>query len=208
MSTRTLLSHLGRKLREFQSARAGNVALTFALATLPIVGAVGAAVDYSHANSVKAALQSALDSTALMISKESTTDTADALQTDAVKYFKAMFTRPEAKNVTITATYSTTGGSNVVINGTVDVPTSFMGIMGFNSITVSSSATAKWGSTRLRVALVLDNTGSMADSGKIDALKTATASLLTQLQGAATNDGDVYVSILPFSRDVRVDPTN
>ena len=34
-----------------------------------------------------------------------------------------------------------------------------------------AASTAKWGSTRLRVALVLDNTGSMADNGKIDALQ-------------------------------------
>ena len=53
-------------------------------------------------------------------------------------------------------------------------------------MTVTSSSTVKWGSSRLRVALVLDNTGSMADSGKITALKTATANLLTQLQNAAT----------------------
>ena len=42
-------------------------------------------------------------------------------------------------------------------------------------MTVASSSTVKWGSSRLRVALVLDNTGSMADSGKIAALKTATS---------------------------------
>ena len=56
----------------------------------------------------------------------------------------------------------------------------------------------KWGNTRLRVALVLDNTGSMADDGKMAALKTATNSLLTQLKTAASNNGDVYVSIIPF----------
>ena len=38
-------------------------------------------------------------------------------------------------------------------------------------ITVTGSSTAKWGSVRLRVALVLDNTGSMADDGKIAALQ-------------------------------------
>ena len=59
-------------------------------------------------------------------------------------------------------------------------------------------------STRLRVALVLDNTGSMADDGKMTALKTATKNLLTQLKSAAVNNGDVYVSIIPFSKDVNV----
>jgi len=62
--------------------------------------------------------------------------------------------------------------------------------------------------TRLRVALVLDNTGSMAQNNKMSALKTAATNLLSQLQGAASQNGDVYVSIIPFSRDVNVDPVN
>ena len=57
---------------------------------------------------------------------------------------------------------------------------------------------------RLRVALALDNTGSMASDGKIGALKTATKSLLDQLKAAAANNGDVYVSIIPFNKNVNV----
>ncbi|MEI9805260.1 MAG: hypothetical protein WDN48_13550 [Pseudolabrys sp.] len=106
---------------------------------------------------------------------------------------------PEATNVTISAAYSTTGGSNLVVNGSANVPTMFLGIVGTNNIVVNGSSTAAWGSTRLRVALVLDTTGSMADDGKIAALKTSTKSLLTQLQNAAGTNGDVYVSIVPFS---------
>ena len=64
------------------------------------------------------------------------------------------------------------------------------------------------GQHRLRVALALDTTGSMGDDGKIDALKTATKNLLKQLKAAATKDGDVYVSIIPFSKDVNVGKSN
>jgi hypothetical protein len=48
----------------------------------------------------------------------------------------------------------------------------------------------------------------MAQDGKMSALQTATANLLTQLKNAATNNGDVYVSIVPFVKDVNVDPAN
>ena len=195
-------------LRAFRVAHTGNVAITFAFATLPILAGVGAAVDYSHANSVKVAMQAALDSTALMISKEAATDTASQLQTNAQKYFLALFTRPEAKNITVTASFTTTDGTAVVMNSTADVPTSLLGIIGYDTITVASSSTAKWGSNLLRVALVLDNTGSMADAGKMTALQSATKSLLTQLQTAATNNGDVYVSIVPFVKDVNVGASN
>ena len=48
----------------------------------------------------------------------------------------------------------------------------------------------------------------MADSGKITALQTATNNLLTQLKNAVVNNGDVYVSIISFVKDVNVDPVN
>jgi hypothetical protein len=88
------------------------------------------------------------------------------------------------------------------------VPTTFTKVVGMSTVNISVSSTIKWGNSRLRVALVLDNTGSMADNNKIGALKTATNNLLTQLQNAASQNGDVYVSIIPFVKDVNVDPVN
>jgi Flp pilus assembly protein TadG len=199
---------LRRALSAFAGARGGNVALTFAMATLPIIGGVGAAVDFSRANSIKTAMQAALDSTALMLSKEAATDTASQLQTNATAYFKALFNRADAPNPTITASYSNSGGSVVLVNGAVSMPTNFLGVLGYNSLTINSSSTTTWGSTRLRVALVLDNTGSMSSANKMTALKTATNNLLTQLNSAATTNGDVYVSIIPFVKDVNLGPGN
>ena len=92
-------------LRAFRVAHGGNVAITFAFAIFPIIGVVGYAVDYSRANSVKVAMQAALDSTALMISKEAATDTASQLQTNARNYYLALFNRTDVKNITVNATY-------------------------------------------------------------------------------------------------------
>src|SRR5262249_41126038 len=88
------------------------------------------------------------------------------------------------------------------------IPTKFMGALGFPVINISSTAAVNWSNSRLRVALVLDNTGSMASSGKMTALKTAAHNLLTQLQSAAQVSGDVYVSIIPFGKDVNVGASN
>jgi Flp pilus assembly protein TadG len=198
------LRKLAHNLGAFRTARGGNVVITFALATLPIFGSVGFAIDYSRANSVKAAMQSALDSTALMLSKDAATISTGDLQTRALSYFNVLFTRPEAKNITINASYATSGGSKLIVNGSADVPTNFLGIVGYENINVGGSSTALWGSSRLRVALVLDNTRSMSSNGKMTALKSATKSLLAQLQGAVSVNGDVYVSIIPFNKDVNV----
>jgi Flp pilus assembly protein TadG len=111
----------------------GNVAITFALALIPLMYAVGAAVDYSRANSVKAAMQAAGDSTALMVSKNAASLTSAQLQTEASNYFNALFQRPDATGATVTATYTSTGGSKVVLNATANVHTDFMGLMGLSS---------------------------------------------------------------------------
>jgi Flp pilus assembly protein TadG len=192
----------------FRAARAGNVAITFALATVPILGFVGAAVDYSRANSVKAALQTALDSTALMLSREAATDTEDQLKENAVKYFTSIFNRQEAKDIDIKVTYSTVGGSNIKVEATASLDAEFVKVLGYDTFHLKASSTAKWGITRLRVALVLDNTGSMSSDEKMPALKTATKALIDQLKGAATSPGDVYVSIIPFAKDVNLGKSN
>ncbi len=203
-----LIRSMRRAAGRFAAERRANVAITFALSLIPVLALSGAAIDFSRANSMKTDMQAALDSTALMISKTAATQSASQVQASAQTFFTALFTRPEASNVKVTASYSKGSGSSVVVNGSADIATDFMGVLGVKTITVTGSSTAKWGSSRLRVALVLDNTGSMAQSGKITALKTATNNLLTQLQSAVTTDGDVYVSIVPFSKDISADPAS
>ena len=204
----TIVPRLRSLKRAFGSAEDGNIAVIFALAVLPILTLIGAAIDYSQASMVKTNLQAAIDSTALMVSKTAATATTTELKTSATSYFNAMFDRPEAQNATITTTYSTSGGSAVTVTGATSMKTSFMGIVGFPKIDISASSTVKWGNSRLRVALVLDVTGSMSSANKMTTLKTAAKNLLTQLKSAATTNGDVYVSIIPFAKDVNVDSSN
>ncbi len=206
MRMNRIIAKLRGACRRFAGAEEGNTLVTFALAFIPLVGFTGAAVDYSRAQSVQTAMQAAADTTALMIAQSANSETSDAIQSQASSYYSALFKRAEASNLSVTATYTTTSGPTVVVNATATYKTSFMGVIGFSSLPLAAASTASWGNARLRVALVLDNTGSMAQSGKLTALKTATNNLLTQLKNAATTNGDVYVSIVPFVRDVKVDP--
>jgi len=208
MNMTTAFERICTGLQSFRRAERGNVAVIFTLAVIPIMGFVGAAVDYSRANSIKAAMQSAVDATALMLSKDVATLTSAQISQKATDYFTALFNHPEATGVTITPTFTNSGGAQLVVTGAANVATTFMKAMGLQTLNVNVSSTVKWGNTRLRVALALDNTGSMSSAGKITALKTASKNLLTQLQTAAVNNGDVYVSIIPFSRDVNVGPSN
>ncbi len=195
-------------LTHFWKNRQGSVAPLFGLAIIPLIAGVGSAVDYTRASAARTAFQSSLDSAALMLAKTAAMQTPAQIQAEATKYVNALFTANNAKNVTVTAAYSTTAGSKLVLTGTATVQTSFMSIFGIDAMNIAASTTSTWGNTRLRVALVLDNTGSMASSSKMTALKTASQNLLTQLKNAAINADDVYVSIVPFNKDVNVDVSN
>ena len=65
MLIKCVLPMMHNGLRRFRADQAGNVAVTFTLALVPIMGFVGTAVDYSRGNSIKSAMQQAADSTAL-----------------------------------------------------------------------------------------------------------------------------------------------
>src|ERR1700719_1223152 len=208
---RRLMRRLLSCFRRLWSDRSGNIAIIFGLAIVPVMGAIGAAVDYSVANASRTAMQAALDNTALSLSKQMPLSQS-ALNTNGWNIFTGnLGTSPvvmTSSNLVINA--ATQGKLILDISGTYTMGLGgVLQLVGANtSFTVGAHSEVQWGSSRLRVALVLDNTGSMSQSNKIGALKTATTNLIAQLQAAATTNGDVYVSIVPFVKDVNVDSSN
>jgi Flp pilus assembly protein TadG len=212
MGAKTLFNRCCRKLAELRAANGANVTVAFALAAVPMVGFVGAAVDYSHGNSVKAAMQGAADSTALMLAKTiaagGATLTKDQINQKAFDYFSALLNRKEVLGLKVTATYTSSGRSAVLVGATASVKADFMGMIGISALQIGATAQSVWGgNAKMQVALALDNTGSMAEWNKMGALKTATHSLLDQLKAVAANPNDVNVAIIPFSKDVNMGAT-
>jgi uncharacterized protein YegL len=189
----------------FKDIKGGTVPL-LALALVPIMGGVGAAVDYTRAAGVRTAMQSALDATALMLSKEAQGMAEAAVQQRATGYFNAIFKDAAAVNVSITATLSEPAAGNfkLRIAGAASVPAVFSQYLGHAQLDIGANTEVLWGMKKLNLALALDNTGSMASSSKMSELKTAAKSLLTTLKTAEKAPGDVKVSIVPFAVDVNV----
>jgi Flp pilus assembly protein TadG len=190
----------------FLGDRRGAVAPMFALGLVPLIGFVGAAVDYSRGNAARTAMQAALDATALMLSRDAATMTPDQVSAKAISFFTAQFNRPETANVQVTAVLTSpqAGSFTLHVAASGNVPTTFTKLLGQDQLDISTSADVKWGIKKLEVALALDNTGSMAQNGKLTQLKTAAHNLLTTLQAAAKQPGDVKVAIIPFDTGVNV----
>src|SRR5439155_750664 len=141
----------------FIGARDGNVAVIFGLSLIPIISFVGAAVDYTRASAARSSMQAALDSTALMLSKDLTAGTIDPSQisTKATAYFGALYNNKDAQNVTLTPTYTPQSGSTpatIKLDGAGSITTDFMRVAGFPNMNFGTSATTTWGNIRMRVA--------------------------------------------------------
>ena len=202
--------------RRFSGDISGNIATLFAIALLPILAFIGAAIDYSRANAARSAMQGALDSTALMLSRDLSqgTITAADVAAKASTYFKALYTSTDAQSVAVTASYTastSSSASNIQLNASGQIVTQFMKLVGFPTMTFNTKVTTTWGDVKMRVALALDNTGSMAYSGKMTALQNAVAGsggLIDQLSALAKSPGDVYISLIPFAKVVNVGASN
>jgi hypothetical protein len=88
-------------------------------------------------------------------------------------------------------------------------PLAFAGVLGVPSTPIQARSAALAGSMkRLEVALVLDNTGSMAAQNKIGILKDATRGLVTELEEVASRNpapDPLKIALIPFSMTVRLD---
>lgn len=192
-------------LRRFTSDARGNYAILFAIAIIPVLIAIGAAIDTSRAYVVKQRMTKALDAAGLAVA--GMTGLTDAqIQTAAQNFFNANY--PSTKiGIPGTLTVSSTT-SKVVLSASASMPTAIMGIVGIDTMNIAASSEITKLGKKLEVALVFDNTGSMSQSSKLSSLQTAAKSFLTVLQNSSPNAGDVKVSIVPFTTDVNVGSSN
>lgn len=195
--------------RRFLSDTRGNIAILFGLAVVPMFGIMGVALDYSMANMQRVSLQAAADNTILALSKMPQPMSDTDLNTYGWKIFQANAGDTPLLYAQKDLTIASGGNGKLTLQINTLYPMTLGSVLAkffgnAASMPVNVHSEVLWGNTRLRIALVLDNTGSMADDGKMDALKTATTNLLTTLQGLAKNPEDVYVSIIPFSKDVNI----
>ncbi len=164
---RTLAKKFGRNRR-------GNVAVIAGLAAIPLISAVGCAIDYSYASMIKTKLQGAADAATLAtVSNNSpVVTTAKGMSgsgtvtggaTYALNFFQAE--TPAFSGVTNTETVARSGTTvTATLTFSYPVPTFFMRVIpGFNNITVSGSSTASFTlPTYINFYLMVDVSGSMS----------------------------------------------
>ena len=196
-----------QKARAFLRAKRGNVAMMFAISLVPLSIAAGVGLDFARAAMVRNAMSEALDAAALAVGSTSGLNSTTAT-TLAQKYFTANYTGATSEGTPTCCTVSYNSSGSVTVSATDQMPATLLKIAGYTQLPVTASSTVVWGQSKLWVALVLDNSGSMSQSdstgSKMTALKNASAQLLTILQNASSTAGDVQVAIAPFVNVINI----
>ena len=191
----------------FLAARQGSTAVVFSLAAVPLLALAGIAVDFGHGQIVREKMQSTLDATALAMAREAPNLSAQVLGQKASAFYASTAGVAEAKNMVLTAAYDSST-HKLTLNSSATIATGLSSILGYPSLAISNISQATSDIGNLDLTLVLDNTGSMAANGKIQALIAASHTLLKALETAAPAAGAVQVAIVPFDTRVNVGAGN
>ncbi len=171
-----------------------------------LVGA-GVGMDISRVAGARGELQDATDAAGLALGRMSpSADLDTVLKPAAQSWVKANLhgnaLDPNAVTVNVTKSLGV-----VTISASTTVQPTLAAMVHLGPFQVSSASTIKYGLSHVELALVLDNTGSMADDNKLTSLQTAAGTLVDTLSASAQATGDpnaLKVGVVPFSISVNI----
>ena len=168
---RSLFDLVGR----FRSDQRGNIAVIFVIALLPVLSAIGCAIDYSRAAQIRSKLQAAADAASVgSIAKTSPAFIAagsmtvdgpiPAGATDASNIFVGNMTGVTGYTLNSVSPVVTKSGGTVtsVVQFSANIATMFLGVMGKSEINVTGTSTSTANMPLfIDFYLLLDNSPSM-----------------------------------------------
>lgn len=240
------------KLKKLFKNTAGNIAITTGILAVPLFTIAGIAVDYSNFSNMRNSVQSALDASGLATGVEFTQGEKDedVLELYAEKFFvanvgnsvqKANYDfdfellgsdddeEEEGNEEGATEESSnenedenSTADTRLLIKATVKYTPYFRRFIGVEEMTEELISIISLGNRTIEVALVLDNSGSMAfeagtaggsvapeDQRRMKVLKDASKALVQKLFDVTKDSGvdnPAQFSIVPFAGTVNVGP--
>jgi Flp pilus assembly protein TadG len=189
-------------LKRFAYSRSGTIAVTYALSIVPVILAMGAAVDYVRYVDSLTTLQAALDSATLSAAVGKGTN-AQRIKT-AQNTLKINLGTSELAKLGVSSSFEIKDNM-VLASADAKMPTAFMNLGGikFMDVVTKSEVSAPV-TKKAEIALVLDYSGSMEDSigggVKYIGMRDAAKQLIDDLQSAGPDK--VKIGLVPFSHHV------
>jgi Flp pilus assembly protein TadG len=200
-----------QRLADFTRDPGGNVAMIFGITLLPFTFLIGAAIDYSGASELRARLQRATDATGLQLCQlPNNLSSGDYLNAARDKLLPSYL---GTQTFSIKSFDVTANPHRIKLVTSAVYKTAVVRIMGssYNTIPVDAEAQCQNQQQTFEIALVLDNTGSMAASSgsisKMDALKQAATKFVNYVY-STPKLMQSKISVVPFAAAVKLDPVS
>ncbi len=213
--------------RRFLQDTSGNYALATGLALIPLMGGLALAVDFTEMNRQQQVTLNALDAAGIATARHIDSGVSDtALIAYATNFFHANLGSIDPADTTLSVTLpnSEGGGGTLKLSARLNYQPYFfpafaelIGKSGDEDINFTAGSEIRLKNT-LEVALVLDNSGSMEETGtgsgqkRIDLLKSAAKQLVETLAKQALLikqvEKPVQFALVPFAASVNVGPQN
>ena len=190
-------------LRKFWRNEQGNLALPMALAMVPMMGTLGAGVDFMRASSLTQELQSALDSGVLSAANLSNDgDPETVLKEFVASNLSEYKSFKDTVTVNLTKKEIALNSRTIAANATGTVNTFFLGMLGIDEFEIEVKSAATQSITNVEIALVMDISSSMKGN-KLTNLKSAASGFVEQM---LSGDAHPYtsISLIPFGGTVNI----
>ena len=191
------------KLGQYFKDTCGNIGMMFAFAAIPMLLAAGSAIDMIRASNTKTILRGAADAAALAGATSGKVYNDAYLEKIVQDYLKANDAIGALKSVSKISQSVDTGTATFKVDISGSIETTFMALVGIDKIDIGAESEVNLGLQSLELALVLDNTGSMAGQKIID-LKSSAKELITVLEAEKTSYSSLKFSLVPFTQYVNV----
>lgn len=203
-------------LRRLLNDTSANTIVISAASLVPLVGMVGGAVDSSRYYMTASRLQAACDAGALAARQAMQDDTfTNAHKQVGVNYFDQNYPDGTFGLKNLSRNYSSNNDGKVTGTAAGDLPTSLMGMFGFDDFDLSVTCSADINISNTDIMFVLDVTGSMGStmgSGtRITALRTAVMNFYDTVETSTSDSAQVRYGVVPYNTNVNVGgsiPTN
>ncbi|UVO53221.1 TadE/TadG family type IV pilus assembly protein [Sphingomonas sp. SUN039] len=194
----------------------GNTLAMIAMATIPLAGMVGSAVDIGRSYLIKSRLQQACDAGVLAARRSMAGATLDSNSSQlGSKFFNTNFATGTAGATNIAFTPAATSDGQVEATATARVPMTITKIFGTEYIDLAVQCEAKLEISNTDVMMVLDVTGSMANcpddsncgsgpGSKIVGLRSAVLDFYDTINNATSSDARFRIGFVPYSAAVNV----
>ncbi|CAN7644911.1 pilus assembly protein [Pararhizobium sp. LjRoot255] len=154
-------NRLASWMKSMIADRRGNVAISAAICTVPMILAVGASLDYTRAYNVQSKMQADLDAALVAAIKQIDTYDEKKLEQKVIDWFEAQADKSDS-SYDIAGVKIDQTGHTITASATGTVPTTIMTIANIESVPVGVTSAIKGPATSyLDVHIVIDKSASM-----------------------------------------------